>query len=151
MPFHPSSHPKLCAYLAVGSTFWWRLWWQLLPQWTRSIQPMQFNSAWCPTTVCWQDPHDTIQQWSGYPICPGWHAACAAANPRYSNVTKQWANQNVCFSCRFDVEDWHTSAMCPRKKMGHMDEFTRSNYMEYKRDNHQFCCKAMHKTMYPQM
>ena len=72
-------------------------------------------------------------------------------NPRYSNVVKQWANQNVCFSCGFDVEDWHTSATCNRKKAGHQDGFTRSNYLEYERANHQFCRKAMHKTMYPNM
>ncbi len=72
-------------------------------------------------------------------------------NPRFSNVTKQWVNQNVGFTCRFDIEDWHTSAMCPRKKMGHMDGFTHSNYMEYEWANHQFCCKVMHKTMYLQM
>jgi hypothetical protein len=35
--------------------------------------------------------------------------------------------------------------------MGHMDGFTRMNYMEYKWANHQFCRKAMLKTMYPQM
>jgi hypothetical protein len=69
----------------------------------------------------------------------------------YSNVVKQWANQNVCFSCGFDVEDWHTSATCPCMKMGHMDGFTHTDYMEYKRANHQFWRKAMHKTMYPQM
>ncbi len=72
-------------------------------------------------------------------------------NPRYSNVVKQWANQNVGFSSGFDVEDWHTSAKCPHKKMGHMDGFTRMNYMEYKQANHQFCRKVMHKTMYLQM
>jgi hypothetical protein len=31
-------------------------------------------------------------------------------NPCCSNVVKQWANQNVCFSCGFDVKDWHNSA-----------------------------------------
>jgi hypothetical protein len=72
-------------------------------------------------------------------------------NPRYSDMTKQWANQNVCFTCGFDVKDWHTSAMCPSKKMDHMGGFTCLNYMEYKRANHQFCHKAMHKTMYLQM
>ena len=66
-------------------------------------------------------------------------------------MTKQRANQNVCFTYGFDVKDWHTSAACPRKKTHHIDEFNRSNYMEYKQVNHQFCCKAMHKTMYPQM
>ncbi len=72
-------------------------------------------------------------------------------NPQYSNVFKQWANQNVCFSCGFDVEDWHNSSTCPQKKVGHQDGLTRSNYLEYKWANHLFCCKAMHKTMYPNM
>ncbi len=72
-------------------------------------------------------------------------------NPRYSNVVKQWANQNVCFNCGFDVDDGHTSTACTRKKAGHQDGFTCSNYLEYKHANHQFCCKAMHKTMYPNM
>jgi hypothetical protein len=72
-------------------------------------------------------------------------------NRRFSNIVKLFANQNVCFTCGFDVEDWHTSATCPNKKSGHQDGFTRSNYMEYERANHQFCRKAMHKTMYPSM
>ncbi len=33
----------------------------------------------------------------------------------------------------------------------HATERSCSNYMEYKRPNHQYCCKAMHKTMYAQM
>ncbi len=66
-------------------------------------------------------------------------------------MVKQWANQNVCFSCSFDAEDWHTSATCNHKKAGHQDGFTRSNYLEYERANHKFCTKAMHKTMYPNM
>jgi hypothetical protein len=33
--------------------------------------------------------------------------------------------------------------------MGHQDEFTPSNYMEYERVNHLFCTKGMHMTMYP--
>jgi hypothetical protein len=72
-------------------------------------------------------------------------------NVHLSNITISFANQNVCFMCRFNVEDWHTSATCLRKKQGHQDGFTRSNYMEYECANHQFCCKAMHKTMYPTM
>jgi hypothetical protein len=72
-------------------------------------------------------------------------------NLRYSNVVKQWANQNMCFSCGFDVDDWHTSATCNRKKAGHQDGFTHSNYLEYERANHQFFRKAMHKTMYLNM
>jgi hypothetical protein len=66
-------------------------------------------------------------------------------------MVKQRANPNVCFSCGFDVEDWHTSATCPHKKMGHMDGSTRTNYMDYKQANHKFCRKAMHMMMYLQM
>jgi hypothetical protein len=71
--------------------------------------------------------------------------------PQSTNIVKLFANQNVCFTCRFNVEDWHTSTTCPNKKWGHQDGFTRSNYMEYKRANHKFCRKGMHKTMYPSM
>jgi hypothetical protein len=69
--------------------------------------------------------------------------------PRFSNIVKLFTNQNACFTCGFDVDDWHTSATCPNKKAGHQDGFTCSNYMEYERANHQFCRKGMHKTMYP--
>ena len=70
-------------------------------------------------------------------------------NPMFSNVVKSFANQNVCFSCGFDVEDSHNSATCTNRKPGHQTGFTRSNWQEYERANHQFCRKAMHKTMYP--
>jgi hypothetical protein len=51
-------------------------------------------------------------------------------SPNFSNIIKAYANQNVCYSCSFDVEDWHTSATCNQKKPGHQDGFTHSNYME---------------------
>ncbi len=70
-------------------------------------------------------------------------------NPNFSNIVKTFANQNVCFTCSFDVEDWHMSTTCNRKKPGHQDGFTRSNYMECKCANHPFCRNAMHKTMHP--
>jgi hypothetical protein len=70
-------------------------------------------------------------------------------NPNFSNIVKAYANQNVCYLCGFDVEDWHTSATCNQKKPGHQDGFTCSNYMEYERANHPFSQKAMHKRMYP--
>jgi hypothetical protein len=76
-------------------------------------------------------------------------------NPCYSNVVKTMGQSkrllNVCFSCGFDVKDWHNSSSCPCKKPGHQDGFTCTNYLEYKQANHQFCRKAMHKTMYPNM
>jgi hypothetical protein len=68
---------------------------------------------------------------------------------KYSNIDKTFANQNMCYTCGFDVEYWHTSATCIRKKPGHQDGFTRSNYMEYARANHPFCRKAMHKLCIP--
>jgi hypothetical protein len=71
--------------------------------------------------------------------------------PQFSNIVKLFANQNVCFMCGFDMEDWHMSTTCPNKKLGHQDGFTRSNYMDYKHANHKFCRKGMHKTMYPSM
>jgi len=44
------------------------------------------------------------------------------------NKTNYFSNQNVCYSCGFDVEDWHTSATCPHKKQSHQDGFTCANY-----------------------
>jgi hypothetical protein len=82
-------------------------------------------------------------------IPAGIHPPLQQQNPKFYNIVKMFANQKVCFTCGFDVEDWHTSAMCNRKKPGRQDGFTCSNNMEYKRTNHPFCRKAMHKTMYP--
>ncbi len=70
-------------------------------------------------------------------------------NPNFSNIVKLFVNQNVCYTCSFDVEDWHMSATCSGKKPGHQDGFTQSDFMEYKHTNHPFNRKAMHKTMYP--
>jgi hypothetical protein len=70
-------------------------------------------------------------------------------NQKFSNIVKDFANQNVCYTCGFDIEDWHISATCNKKKPGHQDGFTRFNYMEYEHASQSFCCKAIHKTMYP--
>ena len=56
----------------------------------------------------------------------------------------------MCFPHGFDVEEQHTSATCNNRKPGHQEGFNRLNYMEYDRANHNYCKKAMHKTMYPQ-
>ncbi len=82
-------------------------------------------------------------------IPAGVHPPLQQQYPKYSNIVKTFTNQNVCYTCGFDVEDWHISATYNRKKPGHQDVFTRSNYMEYARANHPFCRNAMHKTMYP--
>ena len=83
------------------------------------------------------------------PYIPSGATPARVHNPRYSNVVKHFSNQNVCFSCGFNIKDWHNSATCNNRKPGHQEGFTRSNYQEYERANHQFCRKAMHKTMYP--
>jgi hypothetical protein len=41
----------------------------------------------------------------------------------FSNILKTFANQNICYSCGFDVEDWHTRATFNAKKRGHQDGF----------------------------
>ncbi len=71
-------------------------------------------------------------------IPAGLHPPLQQQYPKYSNIVKTFSNQNVCYTCRFDVEDWHTSAMCNCKKPGHQDGFTCSNYMEYACANHPF-------------
>jgi hypothetical protein len=101
-------------------------------------------------------PHQgtTMPFASGNQLIPYIPAGIQPVQPQnhcYSNMVKQWANQNVCFSCGFDVKDWHNSSSCPRKKPGHQDGFTHTNCLEYELANHQFCRKAMHKTMYPNM
>ena len=67
------------------------------------------------------------------------------------NPVKYYANQNACFSCGFDIEEGHTSAMCVTPKPNHKAGFTQANYKQYKQAGHQFSRKGMHKTMYPNM
>jgi hypothetical protein len=83
-------------------------------------------------------------------IKPSIHPLLQQQIPCFSNITKYWANQNVCFFCGLEVEDWHNSATCSTKKPGHQD-FTYANFVKYEKNNHQFCRKAMHKMMYPTM
>ena len=71
--------------------------------------------------------------------------------PSVPNPVKQFANQNFCFSCGFDIKDGHTSATCVNQKLGHQTGFTRANYKQYKQAGHQYSRKGMHKTIYPSM
>ncbi len=48
-------------------------------------------------------------------------------NAEFLDIYKQQNNWNVCFSCRFDVEDVHTSGTCPFKKWNHQVSYTRNN------------------------
>ncbi len=53
--------------------------------------------------------------------------------PFQSNLTKRYANWNVCWSCGFDMEDGHTSATCPThwRKTDHQVGFTRGNAQQW--------------------
>jgi hypothetical protein len=55
------------------------------------------------------------------------------------NPVKFFKNWNYCWSCGFDVEDWHTSASCPYPREGHVTTATRDNPCNG-------CMKASHKT-----
>jgi hypothetical protein len=55
------------------------------------------------------------------------------------NPVKFFKNWNYCWSCGFDVPDWHTSASCPNPREGHVATATRDNPCNG-------CMKAAHKT-----
>ena len=72
-----------------------------------------------------------------------------APHKMYMNKNKWYVNQNMCYTCGFDVKDWHTSAICQCKKQGHQDDFTHANYMQYAQAGYLFCKIPMHKNLYP--
>ena len=45
--------------------------------------------------------------------------------------TRLWHNTNYCFSCGFDVAEWHTITTCPpsRRKPNHQETATKENMM----------------------
>jgi hypothetical protein len=67
----------------------------------------------------------------------------------YSNTTKHFPNWNYCYTCGFDVEEWHTGATCPSPKPGHQPQCTRQNYQQYQQAGHRPSAKAQHKTTLP--
>ena len=74
-------------------------------------------------------------------------------NPPYSNLTKRFANWNVCYSCGFDVADGHTSQTCPQnlRKPDHDTYFTCQNAQQYIDQGYKCATKNHHKTVFPQM
>ncbi len=66
----------------------------------------------------------------------------------FSNTVKSYANWNVCYSCRFDMEDGHTSVTCHKlwRKPNHQDNFTCANAQEYLNVWWDPCTKGMHKS-----
>jgi hypothetical protein len=64
------------------------------------------------------------------PIAPGGvgtvRPPATQAGAYQSNITKLFANWNVCYSCGFDIEEGHTSGTCPHawRQTNHQEGFT---------------------------
>jgi hypothetical protein len=71
--------------------------------------------------------------------------------PFQSNLTKKYANRNVCRLCGFNVEDGHTLATCPTHwhKPDHQVGFTCGNVQQWINQGYAPCTKGMHKTKLP--
>jgi hypothetical protein len=96
-----------------------------------------------------------ISQLGGHPGFPG-AAIPSAMQPHqqpqtanFSNIYKRYNNWNICYSCRFDVEDGHTSMMCPLWKAFHQTGFKREDAQQYIAAGHAPCIKGMHKSVLP--
>ena len=68
----------------------------------------------------------------GIPIAPGgagFVGQPAMQAAAYSNITKTFANWNVCYTCGFDIEDGHTLVTCPQgwRKPNHQEGFNWNN------------------------
>ena len=73
-------------------------------------------------------------------------------NPPHSNVTKRFNNWNACYSCGFDVADWHNSSTCNNRKPSHNEAYTRANAQEFlNRGDQGVCTAGIHKTQLPQV
>ena len=73
-------------------------------------------------------------------------------NPPHSNVTKRFNNWNACYSCGFDVADWHTSQTCNNRKPTHNEAYTRTNAQDFlNRGELGVCTAGIHKTQLPQV
>jgi hypothetical protein len=65
------------------------------------------------------------------------------------NFVKRFANDNVCFSCGFDVKAGHTSITCPWEwqKTNHQEAHTRKNAQGYIAAGWDTCTKGKHKNL----
>ena len=67
-------------------------------------------------------------------------------NPPHSNVTKRYNNWNTCYSCCFNVADWHNSHTCNNRKPSHMELHTRANALVFiNRSDPNVCTAGIHK------
>ena len=73
--------------------------------------------------------------------------------PPYSNLTKKFANWNACYSCGFDIPEWHNSQTCPptSRKPDHDVHFTRQNAQQYVNQGYACATRNRHKNVFPQM
>ena len=67
------------------------------------------------------------------------------------NYTKYFNNWNMCCTCGFDVQSWHTSRSCPNKAKNphHNDAIDRNNYQAYAAAGWNIRMKAAHKRQLP--
>jgi hypothetical protein len=69
---------------------------------------------------------------------------------RPCSIVKRFANNNVCYSCGFDLKDGHTSVTGPREwqKTNHQEAFTRKNAQVYIAAGWDECTKRKHKNLF---
>ena len=68
-------------------------------------------------------------------------------NPPHSNVTKRFSNWNACYSCGFDVANWHNSQTCNNRKPSHNEAYTHTNAQDFlNRGDQGVCTAGIHKT-----
>jgi hypothetical protein len=88
--------------------------------------------------------------------CPpqgrSYHPTAQVAAP-FSNKVKLFFNWNICYSCRFDVEEGHTSMTCPfhLHKPGLNVYFSQKNAQQYIDLGYSCSTKNCHKTTLPTM
>jgi hypothetical protein len=78
---------------------------------------------------------------------PGVHQQCR--NPDFSNIYKVHNNWNVCFRCRFDIEDGHTPITCPSKSGITRICSHAKNARHFIVVGYNPCTKGIHKTVLP--
>ncbi len=72
-------------------------------------------------------------------------------NLPHSNTTKKFNNWNAYYLCGFDIEDAHTSIMCPSHwcRMGHDKGYARANAQLYLNQGYDVSMKSIHQKALP--
>jgi hypothetical protein len=65
------------------------------------------------------------------------------------NPNKWYNNHNYCYSCRYNVPIWHTSATCNNRKHHHQEGCNRANKEAYKAARHVCSKRNIHKVIMP--